>query len=341
MDDPSLAPGLAVVGADHLHVFGIVDALVRAGVRTVAHTRGGAFRDDYCNWRTDSQERSLEDILRDSSINIVVTAGIPADRAAVAVAAIKAGKAVVSAKPGVTSRAQLEAIRQALTGRAGRAWTVVFTERFENRAVLAAVELVRSGGIGEVVRIRGTGPHTLAASTRPGWFFEPDRSGGILVDLASHQVDEFLALTGDPALVRVIRSTVGNVASPAHPCLQDIGSLMLVADGVQGCHEVDFLSPAGLGTWGDVRLEVTGTTGTCEVRANIDVTGRSGEEHLIHVDADGARRVDVSDITLDWAEIMLADVADDGERLMTQSHVLAVSELTLDAQEHATAWGSG
>ena len=155
---------------------------------------------------------------------------------------------------------------EALDGRPGRPWTVLFTERFENRAVAEAVRLARAGAVGQVVQRRGA-PHSLFAAERPDWFWDPTKSGGILVDLASHQVDQFLALVGDPAEVEVRSAAVGNVATPAHPDFQDVGSFTLVAAGAQGDHEVDLLSPAGLGTWGDVRLAVVGTTGTLEVRA--------------------------------------------------------------------------
>ncbi len=334
-------PRVGVVGAEHLHLIQIVDALVGAGAVTVAHTSGGSLGELYSGWRTDSVATDLDGILDDDSIDVIVTAGVPAERAAVAVAAIEAGKAVVSAKPGVTTTGQLTDLRAVLAGRPGRPWTVVFTERLANRAVVAALAAVEHGAIGDVVRVRGVGPHTLAAEGRPDWFFDPGRSGGILVDLASHQVDQFLCIVGDAPGVRVLDASVGNVANPQHPWFCDVGGLTLVSGTVEGRHDVDLLSPAGLGTWGDVRLEIVGTTGTLEVRANIDVTGVDGAEHLILVDADGARRVDTSGVDVDWARVLLADLAAGTEELMTQDHVLRVAETTLAAQGLARRWGSG
>lgn len=334
------APRIGVVGAEHLHLIQIVDALVRAGAETVAHTPGGSFTDLYAGWRTGSVPMDAGAVLADPSIDIVVTAGVPCDRADVAVAALEAGKAVVSAKPAVTTVAQLGRIRESLAGRPGRPFTVVFTERLENRAVQRAIDLARSGAIGDVVRVRGVGPHTLAAPDRPDWFFDPGRSGGILVDLASHQVDQFLCIVGDVSGVTVLDASVGNVATPHHRWFCDVGGLTLVSGHVEGRHDVDLLSPAGLGTWGDVRLEIVGTTGTLEVRANIDVTGEPGGEHLIHVDGDGARRVDLSGVDVDWAAVLLADLAAGTEDLISQDHVLRVCELTLDAQAMARRWGS-
>jgi hypothetical protein len=117
--------------------------------------------------------------------------------------------------------------------------------------------------------------------------------------------------------------------------------MTLVAPGVVGEHRVDWLSPAGLGTWGDARLTITGTEGTIEVRANVDVDGRPGGEHLLLVDGEGSRRVDVSGDPLPWPELLVADLADGGERLMSQDHVVAVCDLALRAQEQAEPWGTG
>ncbi|MCB1015949.1 MAG: Gfo/Idh/MocA family oxidoreductase [Acidimicrobiales bacterium] len=337
--------GFAVVGADHLHLFSLAGGLVEAGARPVAHVRAGDLIGGYEAWQPGSEARDLPAVLADPEIALVVTVGVPAERAGVAVAALDAGKSVLSAKPGVTRRADLDRIRDLVAGRPGRPFSVLFSERYENRAVARAVAMARSGAVGRIVHVAGVGPHALHGDLRPDWFWDPARSGGILCDLASHQVDQFLALCGDPgagdrAGVSVAASRVGNVACPDRPAMQDVGSMTLVADGVVGEHRVDLLSPPGLPTWGDVRLTVVGTDGTLEVRANIDVAGEPGGEHLIVTDADGVRRVDVSGDALPWAEDLLADLADDGERLCSQAHVLAACDLALEAQERATAWGA-
>jgi len=333
----------AVVGADHLHLFSLVAGLVDAGATPVAHAEAGDLMDAYAGWQAGSEPRPAEAILAAEDVDLVVTVGVPAERAEVALAAVEAGKHVLSAKPGVTSRADLDRLRAAVEGRPGRPWTVLFTERFENRAVRRAIELARAGAVGRIVHVIGTGPHTLDADRRPDWFWDPARSGGILVDLASHQVDQFVALCGtdEPgAGVTVAASRVGNVACPDHPGAQDVGSMTLLGPGVVGEHRVDLLSPRGLPTWGDVRLVVVGTDGSIEARANVDVAGADGAEHLIVTDHEGVRRVDLSDEPITWATDLLADLADGGERLMTQAHVLTVCDLALRAQEGAGTWGS-
>lgn len=334
---------LGVIGLDHLHIFELVQGLMDAGATSAAHVAGGEFLELYEGWRTDSVRHDVAQLLSDDDIDVVVTAGIPSERADIAVAALEAGKDVLSAKPGVTTGHDLQRVRRAVES-SGRRWSVLFTERFTNRAVSEAVRLARTGAIGEVAHVIGSGPHALNRADRPAWFFDAATSGGILVDLASHQVDQFLAITGDLGAA-VTAASVGNLTCPDHPRFADIGTLRLVArtqsgPPVVGDHRVDLLSPAGLGTWGDVRVSIIGTTGTLEVRANIDPVGASGGEHLIVVDGDGTRRVDCSSVSIDWAQALIADWGDGGARLMSQEHTFAVSELTLTAQASAVPWGA-
>ena len=331
---------IALVGADHNHLYEIIDRLVKAGAEAVAHSSEGQFVEHYSGWQAESVETTFDDILADDSIDLVVTAAIPNRRASIALAAIEAGKHVVSDKPGLTTMDQLDAVRSVVAERPGRPWTVLFTERYENRAINEAVRLARSGAVGRIVHVVGAGPHTMWAKRRPDWFWDPEATGGILVDIGSHQVDQFMSITGVTAGdVSIVSSMVGNVASPDHPAMQDIGSMTLAAPGVVSDHRLDYLTARGLGTWGDCRLTIVGTEGTIEARANVDVAGLDGPEHLIVVDADGTRRVDITGVVVDWGEQLLADLVDDGERLMTQQHAIDVTDVCLRAQAAADSWG--
>ena len=348
------AASLALVGADHNHLFEIIDRMAKAGIVPAQHTRDGSFVELYEDWQKESQASTFDEILADDSIDVIVTAAIPRDRADIALRAIEAGKHVVSDKPGLTTMAQLDAIRAAVAERPGRPWTVLFTERYENRAINEAVRLARSGAIGTVVHVIGAGPHTMWAKRRPDWFWDPAATGGILVDVGSHQVDQFLSITGATASqVEIVASSVGNVSAPDHPGMQDIGSMTLAArvpagasgasgasdTGVVGDHRLDYLTAKGLGTWGDCRLTIVGTEGTIEARSNVDVAGAEGAEHLIVVDAESTRRIDISDVVVDWGEQLVADLADHGERLMTQQHAIDVTDVCLRAQAAARPWG--
>jgi len=150
-----------------------------------------------------------------------------------------------------------------------------------------------------------------------------------------------LALAG-PGTTEVLSATVANTSHPEFPGLQDVGRMSLrhvtsSGDVVLSDHHVDWLSPAGLGTWGDVRLVLTGSAGTIEVRSNIDVTGAPGGEHLILVDAGGAQRVDCSGVAVDWAERLRADVELGTDSFVSHGHTVAACRIAITAQLHAEA----
>jgi predicted dehydrogenase len=93
------------------------------------------------------------------------------DRAALAIAAMRAGKDVMVDKPGCTTLDQLAAMR-AVQAETGRIWSVDYSERFEVPSVTLAEALVRDGAIGRVVQTVGLGPHRLNRRRGPDWFFD-------------------------------------------------------------------------------------------------------------------------------------------------------------------------
>jgi len=329
----------AAIGLDHPHIFGQTAALLAAGAELVAFhadapEQARSFARAFAGARAVEDER---EILEDESIGVVTSAAIPSERAALGVRAMQHGKDVLMDKPGATTLEQLEQLRR-VQRETGRIYSVFFSERHESRATVRAAELVRGGAVGEVVQVIGLGPHRANVGARPPWFFERERYGGILCDIASHQVDQFLHLAGaEDAEIR--SSLVANFAHPEHPGFEDYGEIHLRAGRTQGLARVDWYTPDGLSTWGDGRLFVLGTEGTVEVRKYCDLGGRTGGDHLFLVDARETRRIDCAQVELPFAPRFLADVRDRTETAMGQEHCFRVCELALRAQAGAERRG--
>src|SRR5690606_27301018 len=112
-------------------------------------------------------------------------------------------------------------------------------------------QLIADGAIGRVVQTLGTGPHRLNKPSRPAWFFDPAKYGGILCDIGSHQVEQFLYYTG-ASDAKLLHSKVGNYNLPDYPDFEDFGDATFVADnGATGYFRVDWFTPDGLSVWGD------------------------------------------------------------------------------------------
>lgn len=329
----------AVIGANHGHIYSQAEILLRAGAELagffaaeedLAVSFGSAFPGAV---RVSERDRLLED----PSINLIVSAAIPSERAGLGIDVMRHGKDYMSDKPAFTTLEQVEEARQ-VQAQTGRIFSVFFSERLGNPATVHAGELVREGRIGQVMQTIGLGPHRLNYPSRPAWFFQKDRYGGILVDIASHQVDQFLFFTGSRR-AEVLSAVVANYAHPETPELEDFGEALLRGDGGTGYLRVDWFTPEGLPVWGDGRLTILGTEGTIEIRKYIDPAGREGDSHLFVTDRRGVEYIPCQGMPTPYGEQLLADIRDRTQTALPQEHVFLTSELAIQAEMRALRLG--
>jgi predicted dehydrogenase len=329
----------SVIGVNHDHIYVQVEAARRGGGELVSFYAkepelAAAFSKHYPDVKLAGSEK---EILDDPSIKLILSASIPVDRAPLGLEVMRHGKDFMVDKPGLTSLEQLAEVRSAQK-MTGRIYSIMYSERFENRATVRAGELMRAGAIGRVLQTIGTGPHRMNPSQRPPWFFERERYGGILCDIGSHQFDQFLYFTNSTK-AEIVASQVGNLNHPQHPGLEDFGDVMVRGDHGIGYLRVDWFTPDGLATWGDGRLFVLGTDGYFEIRKNIDIAGRNLGSHLFHVDQKGTRYIDCQDVPLPYGEQLINDVLDRTDTAMNQEHCFYAMELALKAEKQAQRIG--
>ena len=324
---------MAALGIDHRHIYTQISNMQAVGAEFVGwwsegtpETLPGFVKRFPDAPRFDNKAALLER----EDIDLILIAAIPSDRAALAIESMRHGKDVMTDKPGCTTMAQLDSLKTCVA-ETGRIWSVDFSERFEVEAVTRAAELVAEGAIGQVVQTVGLGPHRLNRATRPDWFFDPERYGGILIDIASHQIDQFLFFTGSKD-AEVTLASVGNFANPGDAGLQDFGQIALSSDKGQCYIRVDWYTPDALPTWGDGRLFLLGTEGSIELRKYVDVGGRSGANHLFLVNGARCEHIDASGSGLPYFANLARDICERSETAMPQAHAFKVMELALRAQ---------
>lgn len=325
----------SVIGINHGHIYGQIEAVVRGGGQLVAcyakePDLAAAFAKRFPQAK---MARSEAEVLEDKSIQLILSAAIPDERAPIGVRAMRAGKDYMVDKPGITSLKQLAEVRR-VQKETGRIYSIMYSERLENRATMKAGELVQAGAIGKVVQTIGLGPHRMNPKSRPAWFFDKARFGGILCDIASHQFDQFLFFTGSTK-AEIVAAQTGNVHYPQYPKFEDFGDVMLRGDKGAGYIRVDWFTPDGLKSWGDGRLTILGTDGFIEIRKNIDIGGRPGGNHLFLTDQKETRYIDCSQQELPYGESLVNDVLNRTETAMSQAHCFLATELALKAQDQA------
>jgi predicted dehydrogenase len=329
----------SAIGLNHGHIYGQTRLLLRAGAELVSVYAPepklvAPYREAFPQAKL---AREAPEILEDPTIQLVISAGIPCERAPLGIQVMQHGKDYMSDKPGFTSLQQLAEVRRA-QHETGRIYSVCFSERFESAATVKAGELVQAGAIGRVVQIVGLGPHRINLPSRPEWFFRKNQYGGILTDIASHQADQFLFFTGSTQ-AEVVAAQVANYKYPEYEELEDFGEMILRSNQATGYIRVDWYTPDGLSNWGDGRLTILGTDGFIEVRKYCDIAGRPGADHLFLVDHKGEHYIDCSRVELPYGRQLIADVVNRTETAVSQEHIFLASELALQAEVQATPLG--
>jgi hypothetical protein len=331
----------SVININHGHIYGMVDAVTRGGGQLVSFFAKepdlvAAFAKRYPEAKLAANQK---EILEDQSTQLILSSGIPIERAPLGIEVMKHGKDYLVDKPGVTSLEQLKAVR-ATQQATKRIYSIMYSERHENRATVKAGELVKAGAIGKVIQTIGMGPHRMSLSTRPEWFFDTKYYGGIITDIASHQFDQFLFFTGSTQ-AEIVAAQVGNVNHPQYPKFEDFGDVMIKGDKGTGYIRVDWFTPDGLKTWGDGRLTILGTDGYIEIRKNIDIAKSDAGNNLYLVNQKETRYIDCKDVPLPFGTLFVDDVLNRTETAMPQAHCFLATEMALKAQKMAQSISFG
>ncbi|MDX6021711.1 Gfo/Idh/MocA family oxidoreductase [Scandinavium sp. V105_16] len=337
---PVVKPGefvFAAAALDHGHIYGMCNGLVEAGAQLKwVWDPDPAKIDKFVQQYPQVQiAPSLETLLNDPQVQLIAGAGVPSERCPLGLKVMAAGKDYFVDKAPLTTLEQLENAK-AMVAKTGRKYAVYYSERLHVESAVFAGQLVKQGAIGTVMQTLGTGPHREGEG-RPDWFYDKRYFGGILCDIGSHQIEQFLFYTGNEE-AHIVASQVRNVNHPQYPQFEDFGDAMLTGDnGATGYFRCDWFTPAGLPTWGDGRLTLLGTEGYIEIRKYIDLT--RGEQDVVYlVNKEGEHRYPVAgQVGFPYFGELIKDCLNRTENAMTQAHAFKAAELCVKAQMLANA----
>ena len=280
--------------------------------------------------------RSEEEALSDPETRLIAGAAVTSERCALGLRAMEAGKDYFTDKAPFTTLDQLASAREAVS-RTGRKYMVYYGERLHDEGSVLAGYLVEAGEIGKVIAVTGFGPHRLGAPGRPAWFFEREKYGGILCDIGSHQIEQFLFYGKEEDAV-VNGSRIANFAHPEYPELEDYGDVTLTGkNGTASFFRLDWFTPDGLRTWGDGRMFIQGTEGFIEIRKYVNLASdQPGGGHVFLVNGQGERYMNAVGVTgYPFFGKLILDCLNRTENAMTQAHAFKAAELCLIAQRDA------
>ena len=282
----------SVIGLDHGHIYAMTNGLLEAGatlrqVYDPDEAKVQAFLSRYPQGRKAESE---EEILY-SDVSLVASAIRPDKRGPLAVRAMEAGKHCFVDKPGFLTMDDLEKIRDT-RNRTGKKYYIYFGERVHVEGAVCTEKLIRSGAVGRVLNVTNLAPHRLNPPSRPDWFWDCSKNGTILIDIGSHQIEQFLTYSGSKT-AKITCASMKNFSNTDHPGFFDYGDCMLEGDSGASCFfKVDWFTPDGMGAWGDGRTFVTGTKGCIEIRKYIDVGRSTDADHVYFTDSEGEHLIE-------------------------------------------------
>ena len=328
---------IAAVGLDHGHIYGMANGLTEAGatIKWVWDPDADRVKKFLEAYPDAKPAASKQQVLDDAEVKLVASANVPADRCALGCEVMRHGKDYFVDKAPMTTLGQLASARETVA-ETGRKFAVYYSERLHTECSIYAGKLIEEGAIGRVLQVIGMGPHRLGKAGRPQWFFEKERYGGILIDIGSHQIEQFLHFTGAKDAT-VTAARVANYNNPDVPELEDFGDASLTADnGATNYFRVDWFTPDGLGAWGDGRCFIMGTDGYIELRKYLDIGRDQESDQLYLVNGKEEKRIATRNtVGFPYFGQLILDCLNGDEKAMTQEHTFKAAELCLLAQEKA------
>src|SRR5258708_5680580 len=129
----------AVIGPTHAHMDSQVEATIRGGGELMSFfAKEPELASEFGKrFPAAKPARSEDEILEDQKIQLVLSAAIPDERAPLGIKVMQHGKDYMSDKPGITSLEQLAEVRK-VQAQTRRIYSIMYSERFENRATVMA-----------------------------------------------------------------------------------------------------------------------------------------------------------------------------------------------------------
>ena len=327
---------LGIIGIDHGHIFDMLDEMLNEGCTCdYFWTEGSPLTLDEFNKKYPHIKRveNKSDILIDNTIDMILISSIPKNRAGLSIESLNSGKDVMVDKPGCTTLDQLEDLKRTVK-ETGKIWSINFSERFHVAAVAKAEDLVAEGKIGKVKQTIGTGPHRQGNYERPDWFYDRESYGGIITDIGSHQIHQFLVFTNSNE-VKINHAHVENTTKKEKPGFQDFGEVNLTGNEGHGYIRLDWFTPDALPTWGDGRLLILGDKGYIEIRKYTDLAKSEKGNHLYLANNEEVKYINCSDVELPYFRNLINDVTNRTETACPQELTYLSMELAIKAQIQA------
>ena len=320
----------AVIGSAHGHINQFIKEMLAAGGEFA-----GVFNDgwDITGKIVEKYGVKLFDSIEemfDQGIDIAGTSAVNNKKIDIIEQCAAKGVHIMADKPIAVNEAQYERLEKVVNN-AGVQVGLMLTVRFM-KEVWTLKKAIDNGKVGKLLSVEILSPHKLSANKRPGWHFEKEENGGIIIDLMIHSVDLFRWLTGGE--ITEYEGVVQKSILPEKKTFYDSSQFFVnSSNGVSGYFRVDWHMPESYRTWGDLRIFCTGTKDCIEARVVGDpLTGKP--LFILFREECGIKGVDTHMPTVSVTRDFLNRIAGK-EYVINHDDILKASRIVLDFDKKA------
>ena len=267
---------------------------------------------------------TLDDLLCDASIDLIsFCSPTRSEQAMQVIKCLQAGKHAYAEKPCALNERDLDAI-MATAARTGKRFHEMASTAF-TQPYLAMRELVKQGAIGEVVQV-------FVQKSYPYYDGRPQDEavdGGLICQAGVHALRMIEQVAWQPIVdIRATETCTGNPVAGGG--LRMASSMMMtLANGAVGAVIANYLN-ARVGPWGNDHLRIFGTRGFIE---SVD----EGRRTRLVVDDKDLGAIDTSAPSIDYFDLMLAEIQGRGEMPMSLESEVHPTRMSIRAKRDADA----
>ena len=217
---------VAFAGLAHSHSLDLLDIVTRSEEHTVV----GVWEPDP-KLRSNVEDASIytwydsfEQLLESSNADVIAVGSCFGERGMLTIKSLRAGKHVIGDKPVCTRLEELYEIRDLIKTKGLKLGCMLTMRYMQN--VRAVRELLQSGVMGELRTVYYGQQHPLFYGKRPAWYYEKERHGGVINDIAIHGIDLIRSLTG-LRVQDVMAARCWNAYAAQEPDFADCGQFMV------------------------------------------------------------------------------------------------------------------
>lgn len=328
-----MAKRYSIIGCQHAHITMFIEEMQELG-----YTCAGVYEKGDRTAALRISERygipfveELEDALL-PEVSIVGSSGVNSEKIDIVELCERRGKHVMLDKPAATDRSALNRLAGVMERGQIRVG-MLLSERFRP-ATQTLKRMIEAGELGSIVNVSFRKPHRLRPESRPIWFFDKQKSGGIIIDLLVHDFDLIRWLTGKEVVS--LQSIMTKTILPEHPTFYDAACAQLQLEGGAFAQMyADWYTPDKSWTWGDCRIFVSGTKGCAELRLNGDPSAAANDELLLSITAEEAfARKELDRVTASLSADFVGGL-EGKPTVLSQHDVWMASLLAIEADERA------